>query len=52
MTLVKKSGLGLQNPVTSANEKFLSLRCARTELIRAVMEESAFPTTNHLQAVK
>ena len=30
---VKKSGLGLLNPLTSANEKYLSLKRASTELI-------------------
>ena len=31
--LVKKAGLGLQNPVTSADENCLSLRCASMEQI-------------------
>ena len=38
----KKSVLGLQNPMTSANEKFLSLKCAIAELIRDVKGESDF----------
>ena len=34
---VMKSGLGLLNVVTSTNDKYLSLKGASTELIRAVM---------------
>ena len=34
MTPVNKSGLGLQNLVTSADEKYLSFQRASTELIR------------------
>ena len=37
--LVKKYGLGLQNPVTSANDKFLSSQHESTELIKDVKEE-------------
>ena len=49
---VNKSGLCLQNPVTSADEKFLILQRADTELIRAIMGERKFSNTHHLQAVK
>ena len=37
---VNKSGLGLQNPVTSAIEKILNSQRASMELIRAVKVES------------
>ena len=49
---VKKSSLGIQNPVTSANEKLRSLERDSTELISAVMVESEFPTANFLQVIK
>ena len=50
-TPANKSFLGLQNLVTSADEKPLSSQRAITELIRAVMGESEFPTTDYLQEV-
>ena len=50
--LVKKTGLGLQNLVTSANEKILSSQRTSTELIRGVTRECEFPTADHLQRVK
>ena len=50
--LVKKSGLGLQNSVTSSKEIFLSLWHASIELIRDVKRERKFSTSDHLQAVK
>ena len=37
---VKKSGFGIQNAVTSDDEKFLISQRTSTELIRAVMGES------------
>ena len=49
---VKKNGLGLQNLVTSANEKILSSQRTSTELIRGVTRECEFPTADHLQRVK
>ena len=49
---VNKSVPGLQNLVTSANEKFRSSQRARTELIRAVTGESEFSTANNLEADK
>ena len=36
MMPVKKSGLGLLNTITSADEKYLSLRLKSTDLIRAM----------------
>ena len=50
--LAKKYILGLQTMVTSANEKYISLQRASTELIGAVTDESEFSTANHLQEVK
>ena len=47
-----KSGLGLQNPVTSANEKYLSLQCASMELIRYVTGEGEFSNTDQLLALR
>ena len=38
--LAKKYILGLQTMVTSANEKYISLQRASTELIGAVTDES------------
>ena len=52
MVLVKKSGLGLQNSVTSADEKPLSLQHLRTELIRYMKGESKFSAADYLQVVK
>ena len=45
---VKKSGLGLLNPVTSTNKKYLSVQRASTELIWSVTGEGAFYNANHL----
>ena len=50
--MFKKSGLGLQNPVTSADEKYLSLRHASTELIRYVTGKSEFSTADHSLALR
>ena len=49
---VKKAGLGLQNPVTSADEKYLSSRRASTELIRAVTGEGEFSTADHFLTLR
>ena len=49
---VKKSGLGLQDPMTSSNDKYLSLLCAISDLIGDVTGESGSSTTYNLQAVK
>ena len=47
-----KSILGLQNPVTSSDVKFLSSQCESTKLVRAVKSESGFSTADCLQVVK
>ena len=52
MIPVKKSGLGLQKLVMSANEKSRGLQCASMELVRDVMGESDFSTDDHLQVIK
>ena len=39
---VGKSGLGLLNPVTSANEKYSSLQCVSTDFIRSMTWEGKF----------
>ena len=44
--LVKKSGLGLLNPVMSVNDKYLSYQRARAELIWAVTGVGAFSNTD------
>ena len=49
---VKKYGLGLQNPVTSAKDKQNSSLRAIGELIGAVKGEQVFPTNDHIRAVK
>ena len=46
--LVKKAVLDLQNPVTSADERFLSSRRSSTELIRTMRRESEFSTADHI----
>ena len=51
-TTVNKSSLGLLNPVTSANKKYLSLQCASTKFIRAVTGEGTFSNSYHLLALK
>ena len=45
---VNKSGMGILNPVTSANNKELSLKHASTEFIQAVMGVGIFSNANHL----
>ena len=49
---VKKAGLGLQNPVTSVDEKYPSLQHASTELIWAVTGERELSTANNLLALR
>ena len=49
---IKKSGIGLQYPITSVNEKYLSLMCANKNLIGAVTGERAISTTDHLMALR
>ena len=49
---VKKSGMGLQNPVTSAAEKYTSLLRESWDIIGAVTGDKGFPTDDHIWAVK
>ena len=49
--IVKKSGLGLLNPVTSAQEKYLSSQWGSVELVRAVMGVGAFSNADHLRTL-
>ena len=44
---VNKYVLGLQEPVSSSNKKYLSLLCASSELIGAVTRASECSTSNH-----
>ena len=46
---VKKYGLGLMNPVTSAHEKYLSSQRGSAELVRDVTGGGAFSNANHLR---
>ena len=48
----KKYGLGLLNPVMSADKYLLSLQRANTELIQAVTGEGAFSNADHLLALR
>ena len=50
--LVKKFGLGLLNPVTSVNDKYLSYQRARAELIWAVTGVGAFSNNDQLLALR
>ena len=45
---VKKSRLGLLNPVTSAKEKYLSSQRGSAELIRAMTGGGEFSNTDHI----
>ena len=45
---VKKARLGLLNPLTSYQEKYLSSTGGRVELVRAVMGGKAFSNADHL----
>ena len=49
---IKKSILGLQNTVTSADKKYLSSRHASMEMIQSVTGEVKFSTTDRLLALK
>ena len=49
---VKKSGMGLQIPVTSAADKYKGLLREIYEMIGAVMGKRVFLTADHLWAVK
>ena len=52
MMPVKKSGLGLQYPVTSAKYKYLSSIFTSCELIGSVKEEREISTADHLLAIR
>ena len=52
MIPVKKSVLGIMNPVTSVNYKYLSLQRTRTELIQYMTGGGAFSDANHLLALR
>ena len=49
---VKKSGMSLQKPVTSAKEKYTSSLRASCKLIGAVTDERLFSTADQIQADK
>ena len=49
---VKKDVLGPLNPVTSANEKYLSSQRGSAELIQSVTGVGAFSNANHLLALR
>ena len=49
---VKKSGLGLQYPVTPASEKYLSFLRTRSKLIGYVTGERSFSTDGHLMVFR
>ena len=44
----KKASLGLQNPMSSLDKKYLSLWCTRTEMIQVGMGEGEFSTAYHM----
>ena len=48
---VKESGLGLLNPVTSAQEKYLSSNRGSVELVQAVTGGGAFSNANNLRTL-
>ena len=50
-TSVRKSGLGLLNPVTSAKEKYLSSTRVSAELTRAVTGGGGFSNAKHLRTL-
>ena len=50
-TPVKKSELGLMNPMTSSNDKYLIFQSVSTELIQAVIVEGEFYNADHLLAL-
>ena len=52
MMLVNKFGLGLQDPMISANEKYPSFLFASSNLIGAVTEKIAFSTAGHLMEIR
>ena len=52
MMSVKKAVLGLLNPVTSVNEKYLISQHTITDLILSLMGEGAFSNADHLLALR
>ena len=48
---VKKSGLGLLNPVTSAKDEYLSSQRGSVELIKAVAGGGEFSNADHIQTL-
>ena len=50
--LVKKSGLGLQNPVTSSIDKYKISLCESCNLIGTFTGKRVFSTADHIWAVK
>ena len=48
---VKKSGLGLLNPVTSAQDKYLISQRGSAELVRAVTGGGAFSNADHRRTI-
>ena len=48
---VKKSGLGILNPVTSAQEKYISYQQESAELVRAVTGGGEFSNADHLRTL-
>ena len=51
MILAKKSGLGLLNPATSVQEKYISSQRGIVELIPAVMGGGTFENADHLRMI-
>ena len=52
MIMVKKTGLGPLKPVTSVNNKYISLQRASTELIQTMMREGTFSDADRLLALR
>ena len=52
MIMANKSSLGLQDPVTSANDKYLGLLYVSRELIGAVTGARSFSTANRLLGIR
>ena len=50
--MFKKSGLGLQGPLTSSNKKYLSLLHDRRDMIGAVTGKISFSTANHHMEIR
>ena len=50
--LVKKSILGLLNPVSSTNKNYLGSQYASTELIQDIMGEGTFSNADYLLALR